>query len=100
MAADNLQHSRSSIDAIPMLATPEVSTKAREQLEGLQKAVQHTSAVGGRLWLSYLFVLFYLAIAAGGVSPADLLVRNPVKLPFLNIDLPLFAFFFLAPYYC
>src|SRR5271157_2138870 len=52
---------------------------------------------GGALWLSYLFVLFYLAVAAGAVTHADLFFENPVKLPFLNIELPLLAFFFLAP---
>ena len=51
----------------------------------------------GALWFSYLFVLFYLAVAAGAVTHADLFLENPVKLPFLNIDLPLLAFFFLAP---
>jgi hypothetical protein len=35
--------------------------------------------------------------AAGAVTHADLFLENPVKLPFLNIDLPLPAFFFLAP---
>jgi hypothetical protein len=49
------------------------------------------------LWLSYLFVLFYLGIAAGAVSHADLLLKNPVKLPFLSIELPLLVFFSLAP---
>ena len=49
------------------------------------------------LWLSYLFVLFYLAVAAGAVTHADLFFEKPVKLPFLNIELPLLAFFFLAP---
>ena len=49
------------------------------------------------MWLSYLFVLFYLAIAAGAVTHADLFLENPVKLPFLNVELPLLAFFFLAP---
>jgi hypothetical protein len=66
-------------------------------LETARKAVEDTAAVGGGLWLSYLFVLFYLAIAAGAVTHADLLLQNPVKLPFLNIELPLLAFFFLAP---
>jgi uncharacterized protein YjbI with pentapeptide repeats len=42
-------------------------------------------------------VLFYLAVAAGAVTHADLFLENPVKLPFLNIELPLLAFFFLAP---
>jgi uncharacterized protein YjbI with pentapeptide repeats len=66
-------------------------------LETARKAVEDTAAIGGGLWLSYLFVLFYLAIAAGAVTHADLLLQNPVKLPFLNIELPLLAFFFLAP---
>jgi hypothetical protein len=48
-------------------------------------------------WLSYLFVLFYIAIAAGAVTHADLLLENPVKLPFLSVELPLRAFFFLSP---
>jgi uncharacterized protein YjbI with pentapeptide repeats len=66
-------------------------------LENARKAVEDTAAIGGGLWLSYLFVLFYLAIAAAAVTHADLLLQNPVKLPFLNIELPLLAFFFLAP---
>ena len=37
------------------------------------------------------------ARAAGAVTHADLFFENPVKLPFLNIELPLLAFFFLAP---
>jgi hypothetical protein len=31
------------------------------------------------------------------VTHADLFFENPVKLPFLNVELPLLAFFFLAP---
>jgi hypothetical protein len=68
-----------------------------DDLETARKAVEDTAAIGGGLWLSYLFVLFYLGIAAGAVTHADLLMQAPVKLPFLNIELPLLAFFFLAP---
>ena len=68
-----------------------------DDLEAIKKAVDDAAAVGGALWLSYLFVLFYLAVAAGAVTHADLFFENPVKLPFLNIELPLLAFFFLAP---
>src|SRR5580692_12577645 len=52
-----------------------------------------------RRWLvdSYLFALFYFAIAAGAVTHRDLLLERPVKLPFLNVELPLEAFFFLGP---
>jgi hypothetical protein len=68
-----------------------------EDLEAFRKSVEESAGVSGGLWLSYLFVLFYLAIAAGAVTHTDLLLQNPVKLPFLNIELPLLAFFFLAP---
>jgi Pentapeptide repeats (8 copies) len=70
---------------------------ATDDLETARKAVEDTALIGGGLWLSYLFVLFYLGIAAGAVTHADLLLQAPVKLPFLNIELPLLAFFFLAP---
>ena len=79
-------------------ASPAVAeAAATDDLETARKAVEDTAAIGGGLWLSYLFVLFYLAIAAGAVTHADLLLQAPVKLPFLNIELPLLAFFFLAP---
>src|SRR5271166_6946932 len=68
-----------------------------DDLEAIKEAVDDAAAVGGGLWLSYLFVLFYLAVAAGAVTHADLFFERPVKLPFLGIELPLVAFFALAP---
>jgi uncharacterized protein YjbI with pentapeptide repeats len=76
-----------------------IAAKA-DDLEAIKKAVDDAAAVGGGLWLSYLFVLFYLvylAIAAGAVTHEDLFFEKPVKLPFLGVELPLLAFFFLAP---
>ena len=55
------------------------------------------ASVGAGLWFSYLFVLFYLLIAVGGVTHRDLFLENPVKLPFLSVDLPLLGFFMLGP---
>jgi uncharacterized protein YjbI with pentapeptide repeats len=75
---------------------PPIAAKA-DDLEAIKKAVDDAASVGGGLWLSYLFVLFYLAVAAGAVTHADLFLENSVKLPFLNIELPLLAFFLLAP---
>ncbi len=74
---------------------PKNATKA-DDLEAIKQAVDDAAAVSGALWFSYLFVLFYFAIAAGAVTHADLFLENPVKLPFLGIELPLLAFF-LAP---
>src|ERR1700731_418988 len=75
---------------------PSLAAKA-DDLGEIKNAVEDAAAVSGGLWLSYLFVLFYIAIAAGAVTHGDLLLERPVKLPFLNVELPLLAFFALAP---
>lgn len=73
-------------------------TEKADHLEAIKKAVEDAAAVSGGLWLSYLFVLFYIAVAAGAVTHEDLLLVRAVKLPFLNIELPLLAFFAIAPF--
>src|SRR5262249_9891867 len=59
--------------------------------------VVDAASVGAGLWFSYLFVLLYLLIAVGGVTHRDLFLESPVKLPFLNVELPLLGFFALGP---
>ena len=76
---------------------PAIAAKA-DDLEEIKKSVEDAASVSGGLWLSYLFVLSYIAIAAGAVTHEDLLLERPVKLPFLNVELPLLAFFALAPF--
>ncbi|MBG0794297.1 pentapeptide repeat-containing protein [Methylocystis sp. H62] len=71
--------------------------KKADDLDAIQKSVSDAAAVGAPLWLSYIFLLFYIAIAAGAVTHKELLLESPVDLPFLNIKLPLKAFFVLAP---
>jgi hypothetical protein len=78
-------------------ADPADFAKQATDLQTLRNAVVDAASVGGGLWLSCVFVFLYLAIAAGGVTHRDLLFENPVKLPFLNIDLPLIGFFVLGP---
>jgi hypothetical protein len=80
----------------PPAPDPELIEKFAKQaldLDALRKTVEDAAAVSAGFWLSYLFVLFYIGIAAGGVTHKDLLLENPVKLPFLNVELPLVAFF-------
>jgi hypothetical protein len=83
----------------PTTAQPDPATFAAKatDLQALRDDVVDAASVGTGLWLSYLFVLFYFAIAAGAVTHRDLLLKNPVKLPFLNVELPLEAFFVLGP---
>ncbi|MBR0813475.1 pentapeptide repeat-containing protein [Bradyrhizobium diazoefficiens] len=66
-------------------------------LDALRGAVVDAAGVSVGLWLSYLFVLFYLAIAVGSVTHRDLFLEKAVKLPFLNVELPLVAFFVVGP---
>src|SRR5215469_13515428 len=75
---------------------PALAAKATD-LDALRTAVVDAAGVGYGLWFSYLFVLFYFAIAAGAVTHRDLLLESPIKLPFLNVELPLKAFFILGP---
>jgi uncharacterized protein YjbI with pentapeptide repeats len=75
---------------------PAIAEKA-DDLQAIKDSVDSAATVSGALWLSYLFVMFYIAVAAGAVTHEDLLLQRPVKLPFLNVELPLLAFFFLAP---
>jgi uncharacterized protein YjbI with pentapeptide repeats len=76
---------------------PPIAEKAND-LEAIKMAVEEAASVSGGLWLSYLVVLSYLAIAAGAVTHQDLLLERAVKLPFVNVELPLLAFFALAPF--
>src|ERR1700730_9206475 len=74
----------------------EFAAKATD-LDALRNAVVDAAGVGYGLWFSYLFALLYFAIAAGAVTHRDLLLESPVKLPFLNVELLLKAFFILGP---
>jgi hypothetical protein len=53
--------------------SPETAFAAKAgDLEAIRDAVADAASVSGGLWISYLFVLFYLMIAVGGVTHKDL----------------------------
>ena len=66
-------------------------------VEALEKSVNDLATRVSAIWVSFLVFGLYLVIAAGTVTHRQLLLEDPVKLPVLNIDLPLVGFFFLAP---
>ena len=66
-------------------------------LKELQSAVNDSATRISAIWVSFLIFALYLLIAATTVTQRQLLLAEPVKLPVLNIDLPLWGFFFLAP---
>jgi uncharacterized protein YjbI with pentapeptide repeats len=67
------------------------------EVEAAKKTLEDATTVGAGFRVSYIFLMFYIAVSAGAVTHVGLLVEDPVKLPFLNLDLPLLGFFFLAP---
>ncbi len=86
-------------DASSNAAGPKAEATASKGIDfkADRDAVADAAGVSAGLWLSYLFVLFYLLVAVGGVTHRDLFLESPVKLPFLGVDLPLEGFFWLGP---
>jgi hypothetical protein len=83
--------------ASPLPPPAEAFAGRAKDLQALCDTVVEAASVGAGLWFSYLFVLLYLLITAGGVTHRDLFLESPVKLPFLYMDLPLLGFFLLGP---
>jgi hypothetical protein len=88
---------RRNRDLLPQKTEPTLFAARAKDLGALRDAVVDAAGVGAGFWISYLFALFYFAIAAGAVTHRDLLLENPIKLPFLNVELPLKAFFVSGP---
>lgn len=62
-----------------------------------RKALESATGISRSLWITFISFGAYLAIAVGSVKHVDLFLENPVKLPLLNVDLPLVTFFWIAP---
>jgi hypothetical protein len=77
-------------------ARPPLDTKA-DDFEAIRASVVDAASVSVGLWITYLGVLFYLLIAIGSVTHKDLFLENPIKLPIMNVELPMKGFFLLGP---
>src|SRR4051812_39052651 len=66
-------------------------------VEALEKSLNDSATRVSTIWISFLTFSLYLLVAAATVTHKQLFLAEPVKLPVLNIDLPLWGFFFLAP---
>ena len=80
-----------------MARTAQKKQSATIDLDPFQKAVNEAAARVRGLWLGFVALMAYLFIAVGAVKHVDLVLENPVKLPVLNVDLPLIGFFGIAP---
>jgi hypothetical protein len=66
-------------------------------IDALESAVNDSATRVSAIWITFLIFSLYLLTAATTVTQKQLLFADPLKLPVLNIDLPLWGFFFLAP---
>jgi uncharacterized protein YjbI with pentapeptide repeats len=66
-------------------------------IESLQSAVNDSASRVSTIWISFLIFSLYMLVAVGTVTQRQLFLDEPNKLPVLNIDLPLWWFFLLAP---
>src|SRR5215208_6663190 len=63
----------------------------------LERSLNDSAVRVSTIWVSFLIFSLYLLVAAATVEHRQLFLAEPVKLPVLNIDLPLWGFFFLTP---
>ena len=82
---------------IPEKNPPEETKKPPIDLAPFQRAVNEAESRVRGLWIGYIALVAYLFIAIGAVTHLDLLLANPIKLPVLNVELPLIGFFAVAP---
>jgi len=66
-------------------------------VEALEKSLNDSATRVSTIWISFLIFGLYLVIAAGTITHRQLFLEDPIKLPVLNIDLPLIGFSFVAP---
>jgi uncharacterized protein YjbI with pentapeptide repeats len=63
----------------------------------LERSLNDSATRVSTIWVSFLIFSLYLLTAATTVTQRQLFLAAPLKLPVLNIDLPVWGFFFLAP---
>jgi uncharacterized protein YjbI with pentapeptide repeats len=68
-----------------------------EQLENFQTAVETASNQARTAWVTFLSAATYLMIVVLGTTHRQLVLEGSVKLPLLNVDLPVFTFYLVAP---
>ncbi len=62
-----------------------------------EERVKHFAANLSALWLTFVTFTALLVMTVGTVTHRQIFIEQPLKLPLLNLDLPLVAFFWAAP---
>src|SRR6266480_3818285 len=63
----------------------------------LERSVNDSAGRVSAIWLSFVAFSAYLAAAASTISHRQIFLEEPIKLPTINIDLPLVASAILLP---
>jgi uncharacterized protein YjbI with pentapeptide repeats len=66
-------------------------------LGALEKAVNEAASRAGGLWISFVSFATLVVITTGTVTHKQLLLESPLKLPVLNVELPLIGYFVAVP---
>lgn len=72
-----------------------MSSEARD-IGLLQGALNDAAGKASVLWTTFISYQLYLAIALGSVTHRNLFLEDPIRLPLLNVELPLVGFFAVA----
>jgi uncharacterized protein YjbI with pentapeptide repeats len=76
---------------------PEGPDDLLARLDKLQDAANAASGHARNVYVTFLLFGLYLAIIFGSTTHEQLLRESPVTLPLLNVGLPLFGFYWIAP---
>jgi uncharacterized protein YjbI with pentapeptide repeats len=76
-----------------------MATPDPRDILALQSAVNDASSRTTALWVSFMSFAAYLIVAAGSVNHLALFQETAIKLPVLAAELPLVAFFAIAPFF-
>jgi uncharacterized protein YjbI with pentapeptide repeats len=75
----------------------EALEKQAQDLGEARKALDSATGIARGLWFTFLSLTAYLVVSVGSVTHRELFLETPVRLPLLNVDLPLVTFFWVAP---
>lgn len=76
-----------------------MATPVPRDILALQSAVNEASSRTTALWVSFMTFAAYLIVAAGSVNHLALFQETAIRLPVLAAELPLVAFFAIAPFF-
>jgi uncharacterized protein YjbI with pentapeptide repeats len=68
-----------------------------EDLDKVKGAVVDSANMVRNIWVLFLSFGTYLVVAVGSVSDRQILLKEQIRLPLLNVPLPLDKFFLVAP---